>query len=51
MGMKEYYYDKALSDLKFLEEEYERILWKEDRVLSKNINKSVLTKIRNTNKK
>lgn len=49
MRMKEYYYDKALSDLKFLEEEYERIIRIEEMVLSKKISKNGL--IKNKNKK
>jgi len=42
--MKEYSYNKALSDYKLFEEEYECVIRKEESVFSKGINKSVLMK-------
>lgn len=44
MRMKEYSYNKTLSDYKLLEEDYECIRRKEESVFPKGINKSVLMK-------
>lgn len=51
MRMKEYYYDKTLSYFKLLEEEYEFIIRKEEKVFAKDSNKRLLIKTKVSNAK